>query len=129
MPLSDEWGSPAGTAPQPAGRSVRYGSSASADDLRPTLKITRADLLQGRLAQAVLAGLDEQETAALLGTASNTGELTRAQRFNERLAEHALHRQQALFDALLRAKGPPPPIQGYWRAGFPRCPTAPAVRC
>ncbi|NMZ09900.1 hypothetical protein HBO07_01255 [Pseudomonas proteolytica] len=119
VPLSDEWGGPTVTAPKPTGRSVRYGSPASADDLRPTLKITRADLLQGRLAQAVLAGLDEQETAALLGTASNTGELTRAQRFNERLAEHALHRQQALFDALLRAKGPHPADTGLLARRFP----------
>lgn len=119
VPLSDEWESATVRVPQPVGRSVRYGSPGGADDGRPTLKITRAELLQGKLAQVVLAGLDEQETAGLLGSTASAGAGTRAQQFNERLAEHALQRQQALFDALLHAKGPHTPDTGLLARRFP----------
>ena len=99
VPVTDEW---EGARLEPTGRSVCYGSPLSLDDSRPTLKISRADVQQGRLAQVVLSGLDEQEITALLGSGK-----PREQAFNERLADYALQRQTALFDARLQGNGAP----------------------
>ncbi len=87
---------------EPAGRSIRYGSHALADDERPTLKISRADLQQGKLAQVLLNGLTEQEITGLLGSASSWGERSREQVFNERLADHALQRRFPSLSARAR---------------------------
>ncbi|WP_421527134.1 NEL-type E3 ubiquitin ligase domain-containing protein [Pseudomonas brenneri] len=102
-----------------AGRSTRYGSPLSADDGRPTLKISRADLLHGKLAKVVLNGLDEQQVTGLLGSASSWGGLPREQVFNERLADYALQRQAALFDAQLHGNGAPVSDSGALQRRFP----------
>lgn len=70
VPVTDEW---VGGSLEPEGCSIRYGSPLSADDGRPTLKISRADLQQGKLAHVVLNGLDEQQVTGLLGSASSWG--------------------------------------------------------
>lgn len=115
-PLIDEW---EGGRWEPAGRSIRYGSHALADDELPTLKISRADLQHGKLAQVLLNGLSEQEITGLLGSASSWRGRPREQVFNERLADHALHRQSALFDARLSAKGDPAVDRGPLQRRFP----------
>ncbi|MRU49086.1 C-terminal novel E3 ligase, LRR-interacting [Pseudomonas gessardii] len=101
-PLTDEW---AAGHWEPAGHSIRYGSPVPAHVSRPPLKISRADLQQGKFAQAVLGGLTEQEISRLLGSPSSWGETPREQVFNERLADYARQRQAALFAARLQANG------------------------
>lgn len=116
VPVTDEW---VGGSLEPEGCSIRYGSPLSADDGRPTLKISRADLQQGKLAHVVLNGLDEQQVTGLLGSASSWGEQPREQVFNERLADYALQRQAALFDAQLHGNGAPVTDSGPLQRRFP----------
>lgn len=114
--VTDEW--PGGSL-QPAGRSIRYGGSLLVDEVSPTLKVTRADLRQGKLAQVVLGGLSEQEVTGLLGSASSWGAKPREQVFNERLADYALQRQSALFEARLQANGVHDVDSGRLQRRFP----------
>lgn len=125
-PLIDEWsGAPLKEPLQVqetrifSGRSVRHGRPLSPGANQATLKISIDDVFQGKLASTVLAGLSEDEAAQLLGSESTWGGATRTQVFNERLADVALQRQQALFSALLRARNPHHAATGSLHRRFP----------
>ncbi|SUD31192.1 leucine-rich repeat-containing protein [Pseudomonas fluorescens] len=116
IPVTEEW---VDGRWEPAGHSIRYGAPAPEHDSRPSVKISRLDLQQGRLAQVVLEGLNEQEIRGLLGSTSSWGGTPGAQVFNERLADYARQRQSALFDALLRGTGRPLIQTGPLQRRFP----------
>lgn len=105
--------------PEPWGASQRYGRPLSAGDVRPTIKLTRADVRAGKLGQSVVAALSPEETTTLLGSASAWNGRTLGQIFNERLANQALKRRRALFDSLMRSRTPPVAETGVLGRRFP----------
>ncbi|MGC6373181.1 NEL-type E3 ubiquitin ligase domain-containing protein [Pseudomonas sp. K2I15] len=104
--------------PEPWGRSQRYGSPLSAADVRATIKVTRAEVRQGKLARQVLSELSEQESADMLGREANGPEADRAQLFNRRLADVALNRKQALFDGMSHPTQPAAPDSEWIQRRF-----------
>ncbi|UWF51779.1 hypothetical protein NYP20_12770 [Pseudomonas sp. N3-W] len=92
--------------PEPWGRSRLYGSPLSAADVRATIKVTRAEVLGGKLSQRVLAELSEEEALDVLGSRAVGEGAEREALFNSRLADVALKRQKAIFQSLERSAEP-----------------------
>lgn len=83
--------------PEPWGVSRRYGKPLSAADMRATIKITRGEMLAGKLPRQVLAELGEQGSSDLLGAhAQGDQEYV----FRTRLVDFAQKRKPALVDSL-----------------------------
>ncbi|WP_082224319.1 NEL-type E3 ubiquitin ligase domain-containing protein [Pseudomonas trivialis] len=102
-----------------AGPSQRYGSPLSPTDTRVTFKVSRDQLRQGKLVQSVLAGLNPEETTALLGSESSWGGNAKEQVLNERLADYALSRQSSLRAGLAHSSAAPDLAPDLLQRRFP----------
>lgn len=90
------------------GPSTRYGKVLVERDPRPIIRITRADVAQGRLAERVLSLFSDEQAAQLLGQAE--GALSPTRRFNQALADalgrHRPHLLKRLLSAVKSASSP-----------------------
>lgn len=90
------------------GPSTRYGKALVERDARPIIRITRADVAQGTLAERVLSSFSDEQAAQLLGQAE--GALSPTRRFNQRLADalgrHRPHLLKRLLSAVKSASSP-----------------------
>jgi len=108
--------------PEPWGRSQVYGRPSSPTDVRASIKVTRGEVLNGKLPQRVLAQINEQETTDMLGSqASNLG-ADKEQMFNGRLADYARKRKKALFDSLSSPTAATLPESEWLQRRFPMLP-------
>lgn len=71
------------------------------NSVKPTIKITRAEVQAGKLPERVLRALDEPQITRLLGARSAQQGADRVQMFRDSLANHALDSQKSPFDRLL----------------------------
>lgn len=108
--------------PEPWGASHRYGVTPSASDAGVTIKLTRREVQTGKLAEKVLAQMSAEETSRLLGSESGWNGLTQEEVFNERLADHALKRQRALFESFWRSNRPEVEDPGVLGRRYPSLP-------
>lgn len=90
------------------GPSTRYGKVLVERDARPIIRITRADIAQGTLAERILSSLSDEQAAQLLGQAE--GALSPTRRFNQTLADalgrHRHHLLKRLLSAVRNASSP-----------------------
>ncbi len=104
-----------------SGPSIKYGSEMriAAGQRRAAVRISRADVLGGELAQRILEQLDEAEITRLLGGEAARVHATRPQEFGKQLAHFARTRQPAIFDSLYTGTN----AQSPWVARLQReCP-------
>ncbi|MCF5052355.1 hypothetical protein GIW74_12055 [Pseudomonas syringae] len=106
--------------PELWGSSREYGTRTSAADVRATIKITRREVLQGKLPQRVLADLDEQETIDLLGRQAQGVDVAREPIFNARLADHAQKSSTQIYQSLQRSSDAVVEHSEWLRRRFPR---------
>ncbi|WP_339560595.1 NEL-type E3 ubiquitin ligase domain-containing protein [Pseudomonas sp. EA_65y_Pfl1_P113] len=94
-----------------SGRSQTYGVERINNALkqRPTIRISRADVLNGQLPSHILAALDESEVVDLLGSEPARVRDNRALEFSKQLADYARTRQPAIFDSLYTGTRRTPP--------------------
>jgi Leucine-rich repeat (LRR) protein len=92
---------------EPWGASQRFGSAAALNSVKPTIKITRAQVRAGKLPETVLQALDEPQINRLLGARSAQKGADRVQMFRDSLADHGLGRKKSLFDRLLAGQQTP----------------------
>lgn len=83
------------------GPSTRYGKVLVERDPRPIIRITRAEIAQGTLAERILSLLSDEQAAQLLGRTE--GSLSQARRFNQKLADALGQHRQRLLKRLLSA--------------------------
>ena len=83
------------------GPSTRYGKVLVERDPRPIIRITRADIAQGTLAERILSLLSDEQAAQLLGRTE--GSVSQARRFNQKLADGLSQHRQRLLKRLLSA--------------------------
>ena len=90
------------------GPSTRYGKVLVERDPRPIIRITRADVAQGTLAERVLSSFSDEQAAQLLDQAE--GALSPTRRFNQTLADalgrHRHHLLKRLLSAIKSASSP-----------------------
>lgn len=108
--------------PEPWGASHRYGVTPLTSDAGVTIKLTRREVQTGKLGEKVLAQMSADETSHLLGSESGWNGLTPEEVFNERLADHALKRQRALFQSFWRSKMPEVRDTGVLSRRYPSLP-------
>ncbi|WP_226475863.1 DUF6543 domain-containing protein [Pseudomonas sp. MWU16-30323] len=77
------------------GEPIQYGDVAARDLIR----ISRADLMAGKLAERVVDALDEQPLKALLGQHLPEGRVLRSEQLQARLADHAQNNVRRLFQS------------------------------
>ncbi|WP_448650785.1 NEL-type E3 ubiquitin ligase domain-containing protein [Pseudomonas fluorescens] len=85
-----------------SGRSIKYGAGRRPRGVaaKPSIKITRRDILGGELPERILVALDEQEIVTLLGGEGARVPESRLQEFVKQLADYAQTRKPAIFDSL-----------------------------
>ncbi|KRP48307.1 leucine-rich repeat-containing protein [Pseudomonas libanensis] len=90
------------------GESVKYGSERVRPGApsKPTVKVSRRDVLSGELAARILASLDESEVTRLLGSEPARVRESRPQEFNKQIAEYAMTRKPAIFDSIYTGTEP-----------------------
>lgn len=106
------------------GRSTRYGQVSPAQ--KPAIKISRADVASGKLAQRVLENLDEAEIVSLLGAQGARIVAEREAVFRQQLADHLTANKTSLFDSMLegeRLSTPQTPETRALQRVFPSLPT------
>ncbi|MDQ0740131.1 NEL-type E3 ubiquitin ligase domain-containing protein [Pseudomonas sp. W4I3] len=108
--------------PERWGASQRYGVTSSTTEASVSIKLTRSEVQAGKLGEKVLSQMSADEITRLLGSASGWNGLTAEQVFNERLADHALKRQPALFDSLWRSRAPKVPDTSVLGRRYPSLP-------
>lgn len=93
--------------PELFGPSVKYGVERLAPGIKikAPIRITRADVLGGKLPARILAALDESEITRLLGAEPARVRDTRVQEFRKQLAHLLRTRQPALFDSFYKGTG------------------------
>ncbi|WP_445178517.1 NEL-type E3 ubiquitin ligase domain-containing protein [Pseudomonas sp. McL0111] len=84
------------------GTSVKYdaGSQLSDNTVKASIQVTRAEALNGDLAERILTDLDESETLWLLGAESSRIAESRPLELRKQMAEFLRSRQPALFEQL-----------------------------
>lgn len=82
--------------PEPWGNAVRYGASPMPGQVE--IEITRADLESGKLSEAVLLQIEEQQVQSMLG---ETPSAQRATTLNNKLADRLNTQRKAIFESLL----------------------------
>lgn len=82
------------------GKTCRYGWAKALGTGRSTIKISRDEVVAGKLAERVLQALDHDQIRLLLGEASTREGADAVQIFRERLADIAQRRKQSLFESL-----------------------------
>lgn len=87
--------------PEPWGASQRFGSASASNNVKPTIKITRAEVQSGKLPERILGALDEAQITRLLGARSAQQNANRVQMFRDSLANRALDSKKSLVDRLL----------------------------
>lgn len=87
--------------PEPRGASQRFGSASASNNVKPTIKITRAEVQAGKLPERILGALDEPQITRLLGARSAQQDANRVQMFRDSLANRALDSKKSLVDRLL----------------------------
>ncbi|MGE1155162.1 NEL-type E3 ubiquitin ligase domain-containing protein [Pseudomonas kitaguniensis] len=85
-----------------SGESVKYGSERLFREVaaKPSIKVSRADILSGELPARILASLDEAEIIGLLGERDARLHDARAQAFGKRITDYARTRKPAIFDSI-----------------------------
>lgn len=107
------------SGPEPWGRSVRFGPDGATGSVRPTIKITQAQVDAGKLPEHIVAALDEEDLTQLLGSESTWAGADRVQLLRDRLADQAQLRKKALFDNLLSRQAQPDADVQALQRGFP----------
>ncbi|UII73842.1 hypothetical protein LVW35_11965 [Pseudomonas sp. HN11] len=82
-----------------AGPSTRYGEAST--PAKPVIRIARGDISSGKLAQRVLANLEEGEIISLLGSQGARVAAQREAVFRRQLADHLTANNTSLFDSML----------------------------
>lgn len=97
--------------PELSGRSVKYGSERLRVGAaqKASIKISRADVLDGKLPERILAALDEQEIVGMLGAQGARVKEARPLEFSKQLNEYAQTRKPAIFDSIYTGTEPLPP--------------------
>ncbi|MCP2053388.1 UNVERIFIED_ORG: Leucine-rich repeat (LRR) protein/broad specificity phosphatase PhoE [Pseudomonas fluorescens] len=91
-----------------SGESMRYGGGRvpRGGTAQAPIRITRADVLQGRLPEVILAALDESQVTSLLGAEGARVADTRPQAFRKQIADYAQLRKPTIFDSLYAGTEP-----------------------
>ena len=91
-----------------SGESVRYGVGRvpRGGVAKAPIRVTRADVLGGRLPAVILAALDEAEVTSLLGAEAARVRDLRPQEFRRQIADYAQTRKPAIFDSLYMGTEP-----------------------
>lgn len=85
-----------------AGPSTRYGQTSTPP--KPVIKLSRGDVSSGRLAERVLANLEEEEIISLLGAQGARVATEREAVFRQQLADHLTANSASLFDSMLEGE-------------------------
>jgi Leucine-rich repeat (LRR) protein len=105
--------------PEPWGTSQRYGGDPATSAQAATIKITRRELLLGKLPRMLLAELSERERGTLLGSQAVAAGVDTEQLLRSRLADFALKRKPALAESLFRSGEPRQPVSTALEKRFP----------
>lgn len=91
-----------------SGESVKYGVGRvpRGGVAKAPIRISRADVLGGRLPAVILAALDETEVTSLLGPGGAWVRDARPQTFRQQIADFAQTRKPAIFDSLYAGTEP-----------------------
>lgn len=92
----------------PTGESVKYGATRLPKGVtaKPTIKVSRYDILDGEVPARVLASLDEAEIVRLLGGEGARVPADRALEFTKQLAEYARQRRPAIYQSIYAGTEP-----------------------
>ena len=91
-----------------SGESVKYGVGRvpRGGVAKAPIRVSRADVLDGRLPATVLAALDETEVTSLLGAEGARVRDARPQVYRQQIADYAQTRKPAIFDSLYAGTEP-----------------------
>lgn len=87
--------------------------------LKPPIRISRTDVLSGRLPTHILAALDESEVVSMLGGEPARVPENRPQELRKQLADYARTRQPALFDSLYKGTEATDPVVAKLQRLYP----------
>lgn len=112
--------------PEPWGESQRHGTASATVNARPSIKITRDEIMRGQLPARVLSALDEEQIVELLGRRAAGDVGRREQVFRDRLANFARERKRALSESIYRSQETATPDIERLQRHFPSLPHAAA---
>ncbi|NVZ18825.1 NEL-type E3 ubiquitin ligase domain-containing protein [Pseudomonas costantinii] len=104
-----------------AGSTLKYGVRPQVPRAlrKPTIRVSRADVLNGHLPARILAALDETEIVRFLGGEPARVHAERPGEFSKQIADYARTRQPALFESLYQGSGPKDPLVARLQRLYP----------
>ncbi|WP_166366149.1 leucine-rich repeat domain-containing protein [Pseudomonas akapageensis] len=105
--------------PELQGGRVEYGSASGGEGA--PLKVSRAEVLRGELAERLIDQLSEMQITRLLGDGVGPQRAVRVQALRDRLADYSDERRSAIFDSVYHSPASvPDPLSVLLRERFPR---------